>query len=1042
MGEFILNLLKTHQIQYKLYAIPPEFQIPKPANVISDIPYIQDIVELPVGTKLYRSGSKEIKKVGGGYRWSTDHFPVPHYFTSYEAATLYGEKGSYHYTCQVAPGGGAGAPAGLRVFLMSPKRGIARLQWMISRIGGDPEGEDLIVKLLFLYGYNPLPPDAPNYADFKDKMVKFMKREVAKYQKETEEYLDLIVSDSYPEFNESFNRISISSLDKSIFQKLFTYEFKNKELRDFFQHIDGIYTPPIPCGAINKYNFLTIHGVFPEEYYFKDGVVEARIVPTAQMKYESITQEAFRITGIVNRGGAAGGAAADAVEVEPDPIEADTAEGRRRRIVYLNSLQQSFIRGVDTLEDQVKRVFRMFRFFKKGGGDLEGEELFYRKIIKKFAHGIHHVWPEVLQILYTVLVASYKINPQLFVGLPDTNPFLEVDGSIRNELLLYTVLHDVIGAFVKQFETFCHSIPLLEGNKPAANAGNIEMAPAEEEPEEEDDTPTYPLSCFYPVASGGALFSVYTFGEYRRLTKDIDVKIIQDTSKLSPEELTWRFQERRHTWLGLAMVIWGYLLSDTIDTFVTQRLHVCIKHYIGLKPKYGAKLTPYTKKNYTSYIGMGSNYNYTTETILQKILFAESPTFLARDDASNPKGIFFNILNQYLVEVKPAIHSNGLENPPVPIDSLQAYTAARQTLLGELKVIKETIAKYNDIYIKAEQRVNIEEAAKKVAMNTASAAIQEETAKKRNIYKVLESFDSFFPTILGWMKTNGFAPEIDVDRCMRLLAEQREYTRLRPNLNTFRGEGSHTFKLNYFLSLWVKQKGGEDYGLIDLAMDSDYSTQYSYQNASGITLQNTVIGRGNALYRHASFLQFLRESSKLNSICSSTYIFDAEIQARIDAKRAELTAAGASPAAIETELKAIKYNPFNRCSPDPDNRANKIVKYRNRYDKCLTFTKQQISQLFMNPAFVASIVIPAGKVLPDLSRPDSYTTLEECIEALEGVLDGSIGIVGGGARLTEYTFSTHIRDVIYGMAKGKPHIGGGARHRITRRQRRGGAARR
>jgi hypothetical protein len=179
-----------------------------------------------------------------------------------------------------------------------------------------------------------------------------------------------------------------------------------------------------------------------------------------------------------------------------------------------------------------------------------------------------------------------------------------------------------------------------------------------------------------------------------------------------------------------------------------------------------------------------------------------------------------------------------------------------------------------------------------------------------------------------------------------------------------------------FSSIYIKRKNNL-FGVIDFTFDTPFALQGTIQKPSNLKVNE--LSKTSFSYT-ASYLDFIRETIKLNKICNQTnYPFD--------------------------HLN-LAYNIFNKCSPDKEKSEQKKKKYKLRYDLVLRFVKEQVN-------------------ITGLESIKMMNTLEEILYTLENYLTSR--------NIRELVFSINLANYCLKQQQNEMIIGGRIYKKITRK---------
>jgi len=570
-------------------------------------------------------------------------------------------------------------------------------------------------------------------------------------------------------------RLSSSSTDFLYLKQFLDHPYDNEELRRVLNKYDGIYVGPSPSGFHNKYNFITLLQQFHEELFILPKHVGTELLPTKVIPLPGIYPEAFRITGLEGKGPL--NLENPAFVAVPDAIE-DCPEEFCLLHKYIYSFNRVYETVSSAIERKIADIFNTDAWFNYTENYIVSKDECTRWI-KDHAQLMHKKYFEILLIVYKVLEEGFIISPQLFVDVPE-NPFES------EELFVFTCLSDALKAGVRAISGIYNELDLK----------------------------------FIPISSGGILFSQYTYGKYRRQTKDIDLKIVEvapgeTLHDLVLQDKAGKIIELEHTYtrLTLTNVFCMKLLQSILSEVATGRFACILKKYNKDVFQFKNDYETIRKK-----IGFTDRYSLTTvrdlDKLVETIMYRYDKDYHASEDSAPVKGqAFFGNLNDSLAFL-------GKEEQYKPFDTIVKFTEQRKQAFKDRKTGNRERA--------------------------------------REILKITEKLFRY------WLKHR--SNDNHMRTAMKIYDHLLRMNVTRPSLNPFSAD---SYAIGGFGTVWINV-GKESYGLVDFTFDSDYSLAGTYTYPSGQSTDAITQGRGAGMF-FGSFYDFLINTSKLKKICDATY---------------------------------------------------------------------------------------------------------------------------------------------------------------------------
>lgn len=913
------------------------------------------------GNNLYRSGVKKEWHVSirRGVAIIEGGKTIPQFFSSWQVAANYSFKGGYFHTYQVLHD----------IPLLYVDDDC--LTWLMNeyRFMADSEEEAsqtdkaILRRFLYAFGYRldrifPLikpdelladlryaraPPgsdaamNAENVAlppTFQD----FMKRWASTL---IEEYSSISLTEDYASDLSTFNRISVSWYDKEIFESLF--RITNPRISKPLSHVRGLYVPPVTSGMVNLEFPLTASDIFPEEVFF---ATQERTVqylqpnpehPPYAFSEDETTMEV--LNAIYQRPGD---------HMPPVAEDVFLREFSFPAVAYIYMYTRVYSKLYTILKESLDAIEES----TKAQPEIDA---FYTFLSNRFKVATYANIQQIMAICGSLIDATIHMEKGLIhpgrVPTEESNPYYAADGTFNANLYTYTVLASAIkrsvGGLGKLFELY-----IDEENGVKTQEGKALFE-----------------ELFRPIISGGALFGIYTIGKYRRLTKDIDIKIImeKDTPENGDEydilnmqtvEQKERFQRQEtHHWI-LTMINYMWVrINETIFSELAEKKLYAYARALEAIGKMKLKGSDWTtgKGKAKRPLRWGIYADASPTTRLLSNIPVEFDRFLEKRFGFD-RHVGTELFNKWLT-IHPIQFS--LEGTQY-IRSYAEYTTEIKKLLERKKRAES----------EAVRRV-INQAIRDVTggfeKNPEFHAWAKEELSKRKMGLPADfamQYDSFFPFHTALQKLHIHRPEP-----------------IFPN--------DAKYGIGRFASLFIHKEGDEQdptktYGLIDFTFDTHFSTVGAFTKYSGINNYHTRNINGIS---YGSSLWFIHESVKLNHICN------VEIY----------------PGDNEAEK-----NPLNECAPSRAGRLVKQAKYAERARRVQGFFIGYIDYLLSDDAGATTLKarIAAGAVPPpptveaikalSLEQIEEYLTRAYHTKKLQSEFDTELY-----AFVTRYNERTH-----------------------------------
>lgn len=850
MEQSLLPLFSEPRIPGKIQRVQPyPADVPPPINPgaealgpeytgrFKDI-YLQTKT-LPAGQPIYRSGQeREVRPSGVLWKITEKEDEQPRFFSTAHVAAMYGDERNV-------------------LFKYIPKTDI---QLLVI----DKGFCDFLHGLIGLASVIKLPPGRA--ALFQKFLLTFgYYTDAAEAQTILAPYPELRLAPKYPKVGD-FNRISTSANDFEVFSRVMD---ALRALDRRFNVYQGFYMHPMNSGMWNTHDLLSLQGIFPEEIYFHPSDVDIPGFPggglgnpntaLAVVPFHSETPgyrwvpsdnirqhreyTCFHVKSL------------DDMPTDDKSLLNDSKPHVLKYICYVNG-QYRDIRKLFDAQDKT---------YKIPPGDIAR---FYRIFIDYIQMLYNHIERDVFQEIAKVIHEFYRIDGRLYNNMPQAGatPFNDADGNFNENLFIFTILNNTLKANVGGLN---NSLVLASQKCSEKIAEYLDKH--KDIPFEYDKPPT----TFNAVISGGALFGLYTHGEERKQTKDIDMKIVYTGDKDNPDngnELLILINpgkfcklECYHMLATYITYIWTSFTQHLFDNLTGYKIFV-FKDTLDRPDVYGLSTDRYTlpksvEKEYRAEARSSSTYRkFNIEVELDRAFKKLYP------DKS--------ILNEFHSFLTKNPVSLQLENPSESktLNSYQEFMNIRLDILSKKREVPK------------------EDVVRRQIMN-------------ENLRRLVEVFRMWYKTLVE--------PAIPDD-------QKQLYTFYSSDLPTFLSgrpylqfKNGAEYRIGYFSSLFINE-----YGLIDYTYDSRFTTIGSFTKFSGLldngyNDENGTPSQTNILY--GSGFHFIYESYKLNEICGKSYHFDDEFNAK------------------------GMMNPFNECAPSPENREAKRQKYKNRAERVLRY---------------------------------------------------------------------------------------------------------
>ena len=850
--DTLRNILNTKSIISSLFEFHSKGESPK-GDVVKTIHSNKiNYIEIPQNFVLYRSGGSEESK--GSYK--------PQFVSSWQVAALYSDTKlrnnfiSYKFINNI------------NLIIVND----ILLTYLITRIDSvSHEQRKIILEFLYVFGYNV----NTIFTKLSPEERKGCKNAKEFFHLWASELLEasIIIDTEYATNNKVFYRISTGENDAKVFNSFISIssELLNKQPLGTAPNIEfkGLYIPPISSGMLNLSNIMTVDNMFPEEVFVThDVITQYTHVPYTMIVklnvYNSYITHPVSLNDFYTQ--------MSYIAITRIYLYS-TIFHHIHEIIYecLHKIVDSV--NITNIEDNLgpqngdkkrKRTTpkktKLNRTSKRlNNYTTQHTTNFYQIEAKKFIKATQKNLSYILFEASKIIDSALSIDPVLLdtklIPSKLKNPYY-VDKILNDNLLAYTVLgttikHSVMGlshmfSLYNVYDDDESHVPAASHNEyfnvdmigNASNVPNVDMhrptaataynhtvatapyhtaatAPYHTAATAYNHTaataPYHDGSMLEPIITGGALFGIYTHGENRRQTKDIDVKLIdmndkeeysneqalfKDSTYVPHETQLWKFTMINYVWISIIEKIF----QETAQT----RINIYIK-YINDSDGDSSKmkfLKTDENKRWSVYLGSIK----TTRVFLKITEFKK-----CIEQNTNEGQKFIEILNSTL-ETTPIILTNS-----ITINSIQSYNDTMKQLL-------------------ANRHTNI--------------------STKKQLKELNFNINKKIHQIIGRDDYNKYNTVITT---MQRVMNERPLLKL-PNDNDY--------KPGYFISLLILNKATKkESGLLDITFDTYYSSVGSFSKFSGLQKFHHVNLNGSL---YGSALWFIKESIYLNTLCNDT----------------------------------------------------------------------------------------------------------------------------------------------------------------------------
>ena len=376
---------------------------------------------------------------------------------------------------------------------------------------------------------------------------------------------DIILNENYIDKKATFNRISTTKVDKAILQSLFNHTFQDTQINELFKMSIGFHFPPMNCGFINLNNFITLYERFHEEIYIRDEMI---IALNEKKEYIYIEDKNFSIEVIqlpdyyID--------AFSVIDLEVHTTNIFDSMNEITLFHYIHTFSKAFTAVFSTTDDLIYDIKSMFERSTKNISNVSAHiNLQQREILEAERSAI--VFSQIFFLtkrseiqyeIFNIIKECFTFNSRYFKFLPEieNDPFVK-DGVLYEDIYIYTALSDILRSTIKSYQNILTK---------------------------------FDLENFIPVVMGGALFSLYSFSEFRKFTKDIDIKI-NDRLLIKEDPIN----EYNHTKLLIITHIWENLINNLFHYISTPRIQFYnkkiseVKEYPSIRRLVDAKYSSY-----------------------------------------------------------------------------------------------------------------------------------------------------------------------------------------------------------------------------------------------------------------------------------------------------------------------------------------------------------------------------------------------------------------------------------------------------------------
>lgn len=775
-----------------------------------------------------------------------------------------------------------------------------------------------------------------------------------------------------------FNRISLSQNDHKVFEDLFKVE--DPEVRAFLSDkSDGIYAPNLSSGMFNNEMLITAIGEFPEEVFIR----EIHAPPPSQKKKRR-TVVAVAAVAAVAAAAVAAAAAADEKDKEAKEAAAAAVKWEEDFEYTSNKTNEHVIESFCTTKtdnelfttfsyESITRIYLYTIIYQKLAASItdsinqmfsnvEESTLYYAQL-KTFNHRFKVAMQEILVRMGRVVDVALMMDKELLderrIPSQAENPFYVTTSTkpiFNGNLYIYTVMSNVIKAAIVELKNL-HLTYYTEFVNATTSDGMYMI----------------------PVASGGVLFGIYTIGdEFRRLTKDVDVKFIlnkddpfygSETALFAPSgnDFLWK-QEIIHWNATMINFVWLNMIDHIFKETINHRSYIYaekVKRHLIIHPK-----------DSNSAWGVYAAGNPSTR-ILSNIL-AEGDAYIKRNKGTLDVPLLSTVFDHWLQARSPSISG-------ISLNSLATYNEVLKRLLAKKKEMK---TKWKDSGTRKSKGKGKRNGTMKAAAAGKASTDRDRERESADIQTVLKQMTNLIQNnddFTIWCREKIRPDFFDLQRFIRLNKRMVEFVANRPKL-LFHGNPSHAYSVGWFSSIYVYKRASplDTLGLIDLTYDTHFSTICSFTKYAGVSEFGYVTVNG---LNYGSSLWFIHESDKLNTICNvSTYPGD----------------------------NTADYNPENECAPNKEKREEKKRKYAERYNKVRGFFIYYLSHCLNNPASIVYRMVHEKRI----PIPTGDPSLAEIEHFLKEIYRSTEMTSGMTARRLDTTLQKKFDDELYTAIQG------------------------
>lgn len=416
---------------------------------------------------------------------------------------------------------------------------------------------------------------------------------------------DIILNENYIDKDATFNRVSTTKVDKAILQSLLNHTFQDVKINELFKACVGFHFPPMNCGFINLDNFITLYERFHEEIYIRDEMIlalnekrEYIYIEDRNFSIEIIHLPEYYIDGF------------SVIDLENPNTNSLDIINEITLFRYIHTFSKAFTAVFSTTDDLINDIQSMLDRSTKNISNVTAYISVDQKQILEaertailFSQSFFlRKRSEIQYEIFNIIKESFTFNSRYFKFLPEieNDPFVK-DGALYEDIYIYTALSDTLRSAIKSYQNILTK---------------------------------FDSDNFIPVIMGGALFSLYSFSEFRKFTKDIDIKI-NDRVLIQNDAIN----EYNHTKLLIITHIWENLINNLFNYISTPRIQFYNKKVLEVKEYPSIRRLMDAK--YSSYLDV-----IVTKQKFKEILFDD---YVKSIDPDYKEGTALVLFHNYLV---------------------------------------------------------------------------------------------------------------------------------------------------------------------------------------------------------------------------------------------------------------------------------------------------------------------------------------------------------------------------------------------------------